>query len=234
MKAKKPGSFAALPLHYALRAHLRAASQKARTGNPTCHPSPFLRIIIVSCEAWEDVLQWVRAHFLFWAQDGTMSKETIVEKVRAAAERAATENDLELVHAQIVGSSKNLTIRVFVDKPAGVTHDDCVRVSRQLDEILDREDFIAASYVLEVSSPGLERELYSFTDFEKFAGKLAKVKTSQPINGQKNFRGRIAAVENGEIVFDDKTNGTVRFAFDAVAKANLEIDLEEELKGSES
>lgn len=170
--------------------------------------------------------------FYFGRKTETMSKEAIVEKIRAAARQAAAENEVELVHAQIVGTGRNLTVRVFVDKPAGVTHEDCARVSRDLDKILDQEDFIAASYLLEVSSPGLERELYSFADFEKFAGKLAKVKTNQPINGQKNFRGRIAAVENGEIVFDDKTNGTVRFAFDAVAKANLEIDLEEELKRS--
>jgi ribosome maturation factor RimP len=65
--------------------------------------------------------------------------------------------------------------------------------------------------LLEVSSPGLERELYSQDDFKKFAGNLAKVKTSQTIDGQKNFRGRIVAVEGEEIVFDDKTKGLVRF-----------------------
>lgn len=166
-----------------------------------------------------------------------MSKETIVEKIRAAARKIALENDLDFVHAQIVGSTKSLTIRVFVDKSqaGGVTHEDCALVSRQLDKVLDDEDFIPSSYLLEVSSPGLERELYSLADFKKFAGSLAKVKTNQSINGQKNFRGRINAVdENDEIIFDDKTNGTVRFAFDAVAKANLEIDLEAELKRAEN
>jgi len=165
-------------------------------------------------------LGWVRAHFLFWAK-GEMSKVTIVEKIRAAALQIAHENNLEFVHAQVVGSSKNLIIRIFVDKPGGVTHDDCSSVSRHLDKILDAEDFIPSSYVLEVSSPGLERELYSLADFEKFAGNPARVKTSAAIDGQKNFRGRIAAVEGEEIIFEDKTNGTVRFAFDAVAKANL-------------
>lgn len=86
---------------------------------------------------------------------------------------------------------------------------------------------------MEVSSPGLERGLYSLKDFEKFVGSLAKLKTEAAINGQKNFRGRINAVKDGEIVFDDKTSGTIRFPFSAVAKANLEIDLEEELKRSE-
>jgi ribosome maturation factor RimP len=98
---------------------------------------------------------------------------------------------------------------------------------------LDVEDFIPSAYLLEVSSPGLERELYSLKDFEKFVGSLAKVKTDAAINGQKNFRGRINAVENDEVVFDDKTSGTIRFPYSAVAKANLEIDLDEELKRSE-
>jgi ribosome maturation factor RimP len=184
-------------------------------------------------EAWERSLRWVRAHFLFWAKSGLMSKEAIIENIRAAAERTARENGLELVHAQVVGANKSLTVRVFIDKAGGVTHDDCSKMSRALDKIFDAEDFIPASYLLEVSSPGLERELYSLADFKKFAGSLAKVKTSQPINGQRNFRGRIENVEGDEIIFDDKTSGTVRFAYSAVAKANLEIDLEEELKRSD-
>jgi ribosome maturation factor RimP len=84
--------------------------------------------------------------------------------------------------------------------------------------------------MLEVSSPGLERELYSLKDFEKFAGNMAKVKTTQPVNGQKNFSGRIVEVKGEEIVFEDKTNGTVQFPYNTVAKANLEVDFEEELK----
>ncbi len=159
-----------------------------------------------------------------------MSKDIVNEKIREIAARLADENNLELVQAQVSGSNKNLTIRVFIDKPGGVTHEDCSLISRQIGEVLDAEDLFPVSYVLEVSSPGLERELYSLQDFKKFAGSLAKVKTSAAIDGQKNFSGRIISIEGEEIVFDDKTNGTVRFTFDAVAKANLEIDFAEELK----
>lgn len=160
-------------------------------------------------------------------------KHLIDERIREIAARVADEKGLELVHTQIVGTSKSLTVRVFIDNEGGVTHEDCSAVSRNLDAILDAEDFIPGNYLLEVSSPGLERELYSIKDFEKFAGKLARVKTGEAINGQKNFRGRITTVEGEEIVFEDTTNGTVRFPYRAVAKANLEIDLEEELKGNE-
>ena len=159
-----------------------------------------------------------------------MSKDIANEKIRGIAARLADENNLELVQAQVSGSNKNLTIRIFIDKPGGVTHEDCSLISRQIGEVLDAEDLFPLSYTLEVSSPGLERELYGLQDFKKFAGSLAKVKTSAAIAGQKNFSGRIVGIEGEEIVFDDKTNGTVRFTFDLVAKANLEIDFVEELK----
>jgi ribosome maturation factor RimP len=157
----------------------------------------------------------------------------IEERIREIAARVAQEKGLEFVHAQIVGANRNLTLRIFIDKEGGVTHEDCSSFSREFETVLDAEDFIAATYLLEVSSPGLERELYSLKDFEKFVGSLAKVKTSQTIDGQKNFRGRIVNVEGEEVVFEDKTRGTVRFPYSAVAKANLEIDLEKELKGNE-
>jgi len=170
---------------------------------------------------------------LFILGERLMSKQTVNEKIAVAAAEVAEKNGVELVQAQIAGAGRSLTIRVFIDKPGGVTHEDCSLVSRQLGDILDADDFIASAYLLEVSSPGLERELYSLQDFKRFAGSLAKVKTSQAIDGQKNFRGRVAAVEGEEIVFDDKTKGLVRFGFDVVSKANLEIDIEEEFKRSE-
>lgn len=157
-------------------------------------------------------------------------KLSLNERIKRIAARVTEENDLELVHAETVGANSNLTIRVYIDKTDGVTHEECSRVSRGIDAILDAEDFIPTNYLLEVSSPGLERGLYSQKDFERFVGSLAKVKINAPLNGQKNFRGRIRAVETDEIVFDDNTSGTVRFPYSAVVKANLEIDLEEELK----
>jgi len=107
-------------------------------------------------------------------------------------------------------------------------------MSRSLEKIFDEEDFIPAAYLLEVSSPGLERELYSLKDFEKFAGSLVKVKLNAPVDGQKVFRGRIVKVEDEKIIFDDKTKGTTQFPYISVAKANLEIDLEEEFKREKS
>lgn len=159
-----------------------------------------------------------------------MSEQAIESRIREVAGAAAEANGLELVHSEVVGSRGSLTVRVFIDKPEGVSHDDCAAVSRAIDAVLDVDDLIPSAYILEVSSPGLERELYNLADFLRFAGNMAKVKTRAAVNGQRNFRGKIVAVENEDIVFDDKTNGIVQFPYSGVVKANLEIDLEEELK----
>ena len=157
-------------------------------------------------------------------------KPLISERVREAAEEVAAKNGLELVHIEEKGAGSQKVLRLFIDKPNGVSVEDCSTVSNQFGDILDAEDLIHAEYTLEVSSPGLERELYSLQDFEKFAGSLARLKTHKPLNGQKNFRGKITKVEGEEIFFDDRTSGQVSFPYSAVAKANLEFDLEAELK----
>jgi ribosome maturation factor RimP len=159
-----------------------------------------------------------------------MSKQFIEERIRQIAEEIAKKVGYELVHVEKKGAGKSQTLRVFIDKKGGISHADCSLFSNEFGAVLDIEDLIPTEYTLEVSSPGLERELYNLKDFEKFAGNLAKVKLKTPINGQKNFRGRILKVKDGEIFFNDKTVGEVNFPYRLVNKANLEIDLEEELK----
>ncbi len=159
-----------------------------------------------------------------------MNNSLITEKIREIALNVTDNENLELVYIEVIGAKNSPTVRVFIDKPEGVTHEDCAKVSREIGNVLETEDFISSAYILEVSSPGIERGLYKIEDFEKFAGQNAKVKTDSAIGGQKNFRGRIVKVEDDEIVFEDVTNGEVRFPFAIVNKANLEADYEEELK----
>lgn len=163
-----------------------------------------------------------------------MDKSLLTGRMTEIAGRVTDKNNLELVRAEVVGSVKSPIIRIFIDKPTGVLHEDCAAVSTGISEILDQATFISPDYVLEVSSPGLERELYSLRDFEKFIGNLAKVKTKIAGSGQKNFFGKIKAIEGQEIVFEDKTHGEVRFSFENVTKANLQIDIEEEFKRAKS
>jgi ribosome maturation factor RimP len=112
-----------------------------------------------------------------------------------------------------------------------VTLEDCSDISRVVEAVMDAEDIIPTRYVLEVSSPGIERELYSLKDFERFAGQLAKVKLRNEIDGQKTFVGEIAGVEGSDITVNDRTRGEVSFDHSEVAKANLKIDLSKEFKG---
>jgi ribosome maturation factor RimP len=154
-------------------------------------------------------------------------------RVRELAERAAEERGLELVHAELAGGARTPVVRVFIDKPEGVTHEDCSKVSEHLGALLDVEDLIHSAYTLEVSSPGLERGLYRRADYERFAGRPARIKSRRPVGAQRNFSGRIVGVEGEEVVFDDKTNGRVRIPLGEIAKANLEIDVEEEFRLAE-
>jgi len=160
-----------------------------------------------------------------------MDKYLITEHVNKIATKVAKAVGIELVHVEIAGTKRDVVVRIYIDKKGGVTIEDCSIVSRSVEEVLDSEDFIPSKYVLEVSSPGIERQLYSLNDFVKFAGHLAKVKTNTEIDGQKTFVGPITQVDGETITVDDRTKGIVSFAFSDVAKANLKIDLAKEFGG---
>ena|SRR3982751_5212549 len=157
-------------------------------------------------------------------------EQGIAERTEQVAAEAAAQNGVELVRSEIVGDKRNLTVRVFIDKDGGVSIDDCTAVSRTIEAVLDADDFIPSAYVLEVSSPGLERGLYKLDDYRRFAGKKAKIKADTGIEGQTNFTGRIVDVDGDEVVFEDKTRGIVHIPFSQIEKANLRVDLSEELK----
>ena len=157
-----------------------------------------------------------------------MDKYLIAEHVSVIAARVATAGGIEIVHVEIAGTKRDLVVRIYIDKEGGVTIDDCSGVSRGVEEVLDSEDFIPSRYVLEVSSPGIERELYSLSDFVKFTGQLAKVKLKTEIDGQKTFVGKITEIDGDHISIDDRSKGVLSFSYSDVDKANLRIDLSKE------
>ncbi len=159
-----------------------------------------------------------------------MDKHLIIDHVKEIAAQVTTAASLELVHIDIAGTKRDLVLRIFIDKDGGVNIDDCANVSRDIEAVLDAEDFIPSKYVLEVSSPGIERELYSLSDFVKFTGHLAKVKLKTEIDAQKTFVGKIVEVDDEKITIDDRTKGVVSFNYSDVEKANLRIDLAKEFK----
>lgn len=186
-------------------------------------------MIIVSCWAWERKT-WVSRPLFILEKIRTVNRSTIVEKIEEIAEKVTARESLELVHVELVGAGKQQIVRIFIDKEDGITHDDCSSVSQQIEKQLDEEDPVRGSYTLEVSSPGIERGLYKLADYRRFTGETAKIKTISPIDGQRNFQGEITGVEDEEILFNDKTNGSVRIPFEIVTKANLKADFEEELR----
>jgi len=159
-----------------------------------------------------------------------METASVAERIRGIAEQAAIDHGLELVHTEVAGPENSPIVRVFIDKPGGVTHSDCSQVSTQIGTVLDVEDFIHATYTLEVSSPGLERGLYKIADYERFTGSAVRLKTRVSIGNQRNFRGTIAGVTDDKIVFNDRTSGRVEIPFASIAKANLELDVDSEFR----
>ena len=159
-----------------------------------------------------------------------MESGSVAERIREFAEQVAIDHGVELVHVELTGPEGHPTVRVFIDKPGGVTHEDCSDVSNHLGTVLDVEDFIHFAYTLEVSSPGLERGLYQRADYERFAGRDAKVKARTPVSGQRNFRGRIVGVDDSNVILEDRTSGRVLIPIDGIAKAHLEVDIESEFR----
>lgn len=158
-----------------------------------------------------------------------MGSGSIEERIREIAIKAAKENGVEFVHLEIAGTKRNQVVRVFADKEGGITIEDCSNVSRSIEKVMDADDFMPGAYVLEVSSPGLDRELYSLDDFVKFSGKLAKIKMKPDFAGPKSLNGRIVKVDGTAVAFEDRTAGEIVFPYASVAKANLKVDIGQEL-----
>ncbi len=123
-----------------------------------------------------------------------------LETVREIAERVAQSSGLEVVDIELLGGGKARMLRIFIDKPGGVTHDDCSSFSREVGTIFDIEEAVpGASYLLEVSSPGLDRKLSKPADYQRFTGSLVKLMTRNPVNGNRHFEGRLKAFHDDRL-----------------------------------
>ena len=147
-----------------------------------------------------------------------MSKVT--EKVEALARPIVEDEGCELWSVEYVREAGSWYLRVFIDKDGGVGIDDCERISRRLDPILDEADPIPDSYVFEVGSASAERELKRPSDFEKFMGSEVEVKLYQPYEGKKSLVGKLEAYENGDI-----TISSVQLKKSQIAQVKLHISI---------
>jgi ribosome maturation factor RimP len=128
----------------------------------------------------------------------------------------------EFVGGENVSQGQYSVLRVYIDSAKGVTIDDCTQVSRQLGAMLDVEGPMQGRYNLEVSSPGIDRPLFTLAHFEQQAGKTIKVKLSVPVNKRRQYKGLLAKVENGQIyLLEEGLPQAVQIPFSAIDKANV-------------
>jgi len=153
--------------------------------------------------------------------------EQIAESVRAVAAPIVRALALDLVDVECAGQGARTIVRVFIDKPAGVTLDDCEQAHLSISRALDVHDPIPHAYTLEVSSPGLDRPLKRREDFTRSIGKLVNVKLRRPLDGRWRLIGRLDAVGDASITViarDGKASLSCLVEWDAIAESRLEVE----------
>ena len=154
-----------------------------------------------------------------------MSRETVTAKVLEIAERVGASEGIEIVDVEMLGGGAARVLRIFIDKPEGVTHGDCEKISQDVGTILDVEDVIpGAHYTLEVSSPGVERKLTKPRDFERFVGQKVKVALREPVDNQRHWMGILKNFAEGVVTLEPAPGKSVQFPLDQVEKANLKFE----------
>jgi ribosome maturation factor RimP len=145
---------------------------------------------------------------------------TIAEQIIMFIEPVLEEMGFELVDVEYLGAGGRTVLRIYMDRPGGVTIDDCARVSREIGVLIDVKNLIPQRYVLEVSSPGLNRRLKNERDFAWAIGKRVKVRMKSPLEGRRNFAGRLTRVKSGMIVIA-ADGGEAMLPIGEIEKANL-------------
>lgn len=158
-------------------------------------------------------------------------RESLVGSITALAEQVAASMGMEVVLVEIKRGGRSI-VRLYIDQAGGVSVEDCERFSKRFSVLLDVEDRIPFSYVLEVSSPGLDRPLVREADFQRFTGKQVKVRTSQPLQGQRNFRGRILGASGGNIRLELSPGQEVEMSLSQIERANLVVEIQATRNGS--
>jgi len=154
-----------------------------------------------------------------------LAKSELSEQIGAFAERAAAGTGIEIVEAALRGAGKARLLRVYIDKPGGVTHGDCELISEKLGKLLDDENVIpGGSYTLEVSSPGVERNLSKPRDFERAVGQKLRLILREPLDGITRIEGKLAGFADAMLEIETKPGQLVRLPLERIQKANLKFE----------
>ena len=156
---------------------------------------------------------------------------TPLDRIREIAGRVAGAYGLQIDEVAIRREGRQQVLRVVLDRPGpaaspedSVSITDCERVSHELGTILDVEDLLPDSYTLEVSSPGLDRPLRGAGDYERFAGRLAKIVTREPIERQTAFAGRLRGLDGNDVLFEREGGRMVRLPLHLISRARLDVE----------
>jgi ribosome maturation factor RimP len=155
----------------------------------------------------------------------------IVERVRAVASRVAQGYGLDIFEVQFRREAQGMILRIQIDRPGpsatadeSVSVEDCASVSRDLSALLDVEEVVPTAYVLEVSSPGLDRALRQLDDYRRFAGRRAKIVMAAPVDGQTYFKGRLGGTDGETVVIEGEDGRRHRVPVSTITRANLEVE----------
>ena len=149
----------------------------------------------------------------------------VMKEVSALIEPVLDEMEIELVDIEYLSEQGRWILRIYVDKSGGITLGDCTQVSREIGDLIEVKDIFHQEYVLEVSSPGLNRRLKKEKDFERAVGKNIKIRMVTPFEGQRNFRGSLQSFQDG-ILCLSVNDDLILLPYGDVEKANLVYDFE--------
>jgi ribosome maturation factor RimP len=162
--------------------------------------------------------------------ESDMAGQTIAEKVKVLVTPIVKAAWLELVDVEFKKEGRTQYVRIFIDKPGGVTIEDCQRISQECELVLDVEDLIPTQYILEVSSPGLDRPMKTKEEYQRFLKRLVKIKTFQAINGQKKFLGYLqeiteeTATNLAVVTIRTLDDEDIHIPYNLIASTRLEVE----------
>ncbi|MCF8026251.1 MAG: ribosome maturation factor RimP [Desulfobacteraceae bacterium] len=150
-----------------------------------------------------------------------VSREDVISLVWDLADPMCAAEGMELIQVEYQREPGGWILRLFIEKPGGVDIEDCTVISRQIDDLLDIKLDTEFPYTLEVSSPGPERPLSKKSDFNRFAGHSARVRTRSPLGGQKNFKGVLAGIADNDMIQLTLDRETIAIPYEDITKARL-------------
>jgi ribosome maturation factor RimP len=155
----------------------------------------------------------------------SVQQNSLLQQLTDLCERSAAGTGIEVVDVQLRGAGKARLLRVYIDKPGGVTHGDCEVISQRFGALLDAEDAVPGEgYTLEVSSPGVERPLSKPRDFERVVGQKVRLSLQQPVEGQRRLEGKLEGFANSTLDLEISPDHHVRVQLEQVQKANLKFE----------